>query len=236
VFRRDSRSYWDRRARENAFYFVDSGLDYKSPDLDAFWRGGVEVVDKILDSVGATIEPTDHVLDIGCGVGRLTRALAARAERVVGLDVSGEMLARARDLNAELPNVEWVQGDGESLQPVGDGSIDVCFSHVVFQHIPDPEVTLGYVGEMGRVLRPGGRACFVVSSDPKVHRQRPTLKHRVRSLVGRAPRGGDDPAWLGSAVDLDDLREAAGAAKLRIEEILMPGRQYTTVYAIREKD
>ena len=48
-------------------------------------------------------------------------------------------------------------------------SVDGCFSHVVFQHIPDPPITLNYVREMGRVLRPGGWALFQVSNDPTIH-------------------------------------------------------------------
>jgi ubiquinone/menaquinone biosynthesis C-methylase UbiE len=79
---------------------------------------------------------------------------------VIALDVSQEMLARARELNAQVQNVEWIHGDGRTLAPIGDGAVDGCFSHVVFQHLPDPEMTLGYVREMGRVLRPGGWAAF----------------------------------------------------------------------------
>jgi ubiquinone/menaquinone biosynthesis C-methylase UbiE len=230
----DSQRFWDRRARENALYFVDNQLDYRSPDTEAFWRGGEEVVDQLLDSVGETVSPGDHVLDIGCGVGRLTRALAARAGRVTGLDVSSEMLKRARDLNPGLPDVEWVQNDGTNLRPVADSSIDLCFSHVVFQHIPDPEVTLGYVREMGRVLKPGGRALFVVSTDPAIHRQRPGLRMRLEALVGRAPAGGDDPAWLGSAVDELSVRQAATDGGLGVRSFLAPGTQFSTVHAIRD--
>src|SRR5688500_9600928 len=76
---RNPRKFWDRRARENALYFVDSRLDYRAPDADAFWSGGARAVDRVLDSVDARIEPSDVVLDIGCGVGRLTRVLAERA-------------------------------------------------------------------------------------------------------------------------------------------------------------
>ena len=231
--RGNSELFWDRRARENALYFVDNELSYREPDAEAFWRGGEEVVDKILGSVGAAVSPADHVVDIGCGVGRLTRALAGRADRVTGIDVSSEMLTRARELNPDLTSVDWIQGDGESLQPIGDSSKDGCFSHVVFQHIPDAEVTLNYVHEIGRVLRPGGWAVFVLSTDPSVHRQRPGFGQRLRSLAGLAPRGGDHPAWLGSSVDVDRLRQAASEAGLKIESLLSPGTQFTTVHAVR---
>jgi N-acetylglucosaminyl-diphospho-decaprenol L-rhamnosyltransferase len=224
-----SERFWDERARENALYFVDNELDYENPDTEGFWRRGDEVVERMLDSVGLSIGPHDEVVDIGCGVGRLTRALAARAGHVYGIDVSSEMLELARQQNPELEGVEWVHGDGRGLAPIADASVDGCFSHVVFQHIPDPAVTLGYVREMGRVLRPGGWALFQVSTNPDVHRPRRTLKSRLKRLLRR----DDDSAWWGSAVDVDVLRAAATQAGLSIEAILDPGSQYTTVFAKR---
>jgi SAM-dependent methyltransferase len=224
--------FWDERAREDAFFFVDDRLDYGKPDLERFWREGAEALDLILDALGVAVSPDDDVVEIGCGVGRITRALASRARSVRALDVSAEMLARARELNAELDNVQWVQGDGTSLAGIDDSSADACFSHVVFQHIPDPRVTLGYVREMGRVLRPGGWSGFQVSNDPEVHRPRTGMR-RVRdrglALVGRAPRGQGDPAWLGSAVDLDELAIAAREGGLEIERIENPGTQFCLV-------
>jgi SAM-dependent methyltransferase len=221
----DMREFWDERARENALYFVDNTLDYRSPDAERFWREGELVVERILQMLGASVEPGDHVVEIGCGVGRLTRALAALAARVTALDVSAEMLARARELNPELDGVTWLEGDGASLAGVDDASADACLSHVVFQHIPDPGVTLGYVREMGRVLRPGGWSAFQVSNDPGVHRPR----RRLRALLRRGPRGQEHPAWLGSAVDLDELGATAAAAGMDVERVEGAGTQFCLV-------
>src|SRR4051794_13493555 len=203
--------FWDARAREDAYYFVDSRLDYGSPDEEAFWAGGEEALDKLLGVLGAGIPADGTVVDVGCGLGRLTRPLARRARQVVALDVSSEMIERARALNDGLGNVEWVHGDGESLRPVGDASVDAVISHVVFRHIPDPAVTLGYIREMGRVLRPGGFAAFEFSNkrEPHVHRSSGRFR-AVAALVGRAPRGVTDPAWVGAYVDLADVRRAGG--------------------------
>jgi len=224
-----SERFWDERARENALYFVDNELDYENPDAESFWRRGEVVVERMLGSVGLTIGPDEKVADIGCGVGRLARALATRAGHVYGIDVSSEMVELAKAHNPELADVEWLHGDGCSLQPLEDASVDGCFSHVVFQHIPDPQITLGYVREMGRVLRPGGWALFQVSTDPSVHRPPATLKSRAKALLRRR----DDGAWWGSAVDLDDLHAAATQPGLSIETLLDPGSQYTTVFAKR---
>jgi SAM-dependent methyltransferase len=225
--------FWDERAREQALFFVDNTVDYRKPDIERFWAEGEEAASAILDELGVEVRPTDAIVEIGCGVGRLTRALARRAAHVTAVDVSAEMLARARQLNPELENVRWLHGDGESLAGVETGSADGCFSHVVFQHLPDPELTLGYVREMGRVLRPGGWAAFGVSTDPAVHRPRRRARWRVAALLGRGPRGQEDPAWLGSAVSVDRLREVAAEAGMEFERVLQPGTQFTLVLARR---
>ena len=220
--------FWDARAKENAYYYVDNRLDYGSPDIEQFWADAEQDVDTVLGAVGGRILPTDVVVEIGCGLGRLTRVLAARAREVIAIDVSTEMLALAREHNAGVSNVSWLQGDGSSLAGVEDAVADVCFSHVVFQHIPDPGVTLGYVAEMGRVLKPGGWAAFQVSNDPDVHRpsRRAKARRRVRRLVRGGPRGQSDPEWLGSAVDLDSLREAADAGGMEVEAVAGEGTRF----------
>ena len=140
------------------------------------------------------------------------------------------MLHQASTYKHYLLNVECVHGYEHGLRGIGDSSVDGCFSHVVFQHIPDPEVTLAYVREMGRVLRPGGWALFQVSTDPSIHRRPGGLRRRVRALVGRDP---DDRAWWGSAVDPQALRGAVRDGGMVLESVLDEGSQYTTVHARR---
>jgi SAM-dependent methyltransferase len=221
--------FWDARARENALYFIDNRVDYTSPDANEFWASGATAVDEILGLVGMRIGPDQDLVEVGCGIGRITRVLAERARSVVAIDISAEMLAQAREVNPGLDNVRWHQGDGTSLAGVDHASADGLFSHVVFQHIPDPAITYGYVRDMGRVLRPGGWAAFQVSNDPTVHRPRQRLRERIGAAVGRAPRGQTDPAWLGSAVDLGELRAAAEGAGLDVELVVGEGTQFCFV-------
>ena len=228
-----SERFWDERAREQALFFVDNTVDYRNPDVERFWAEGEEAVGEILGELGVELRPADTLVEIGCGVGRLTRVLAKRAGQVVAVDVSEEMLARARELNPRLENVRWLHGDGESLAGIASASADGCFSHVVFQHLPDPELTLGYVREMGRVLRPGGWAAFGLSTDPAVHRPRRRAGWRLAALFGRGPRGQEHPAWLGSAVTLERLEAVAADGGLQLERVLHPGTQFTLVLGRR---
>jgi ubiquinone/menaquinone biosynthesis C-methylase UbiE len=229
----DMGRFWDARAREDAFFFVDNTGTYRDADIDRFWAEGRRNLETVLAAVGAEIRPDDVVLDIGCGVGRLTRVLAETAAHVHAIDVSAEMLEQARELNAHLTNVTWHHGDGTTLHPVADGSIDAIVSHVVFQHIPDPQVTLGYVREMGRVLKPGGWSAFQVSNDPALHQATIGVRDRVKAAIGRAPKGQDEPQWLGSAVDLQDLTAAALEGGLDIANVVGERTQFCYVRAVK---
>src|SRR3954453_10122277 len=100
----DRLQFGDERARQDAFWFVDSRLEYGSPDVERFWADGASDLQQLLDMVGAEVRPTDTVVDIGCGLGRLSRALAGRAAQVLAIDISAEMLEQAREYNAHLEN------------------------------------------------------------------------------------------------------------------------------------
>ena len=232
------RSFWDAKARENPMFYIHSVLDYEHPDEESFWSSGADNLDKTLDAFGVSIGPGDKVLEIGCGIGRMTRAIAARAHQVTGLDVSAEMIERARTALSDLANVNLLVGNGSDLADVGDASMDVVYSFIVFQHIPDPAITCGYVREIGRVLRPGGWTVFQVSERPEIHsaamwHSERTLAARVRRAVGRRPRGLLDPHWLGSAVERSDLLRAIGDGGLVLDRTVGDGSQFCMVHAHR---
>lgn len=230
-----ARRFWGERARDDAFFAVDSRQAYGDPDHDTFWTEGERDLDTLLSSVGAELRPDYDVVEIGCGVGRLTRVLARRVASVRALDVSEEMLRSAAEHNPALENVEWILGDGESLAVIASASADAVVSHVVFQHIPDPAITLGYVRDIGRVLRPRGWAAFQVSNDPAVHRRqsRPARALTAIRSLGRRP-WHESAYWRGSAVELPALRGAAAAGSMRVEAIAGEGTQYCLVRAVRE--
>lgn len=235
------RSFWDAKARENPMYFIHSVLDYGHPDEESFWSSGPSNLDQTLSPFGRTVEPTDRVVEIGCGIGRMTRALAARAAHVTGIDVSAEMIDRARVSLSELDNVDLLLGSGRDLAGVPDASADVVYSFIVFQHIPDPAITCAYVRDIGRVLRPGGWTVFQVSDRPEIHsaatwRSERKIVARMRRAIGRRPRGFLDPHWLGSAVARSDLLQAIAGGGLVLDETIGDGTQFCMVHAHRPVD
>jgi SAM-dependent methyltransferase len=96
-----------------------------------------------------------RVLDVGCGTGAVTRALAARlpAGRIVGVDPSAVFVEHARTLGAGIANVSFEVGDGRDL-PFEDASFDAVVYHTSLCHIPGPEQVLA---EARRVTAAGGR-------------------------------------------------------------------------------
>jgi SAM-dependent methyltransferase len=222
--------YWDRRAKDAAVHFVDSRQARRNPDLPAFWAAGEQALDGLLGELGLGLRGDEQVVEIGCGIGRLTRALAPRVQSVDALDISEEMLARAKEHNPELENVRWLHGDGTTLKPLPDGAYDACISFVVFQHLPDPELTYGYVREIGRVLRPGGWAAFQLSNDLQLH-QRPTGLRLLKHVVTN--RTYHHPAWFGSAVEIPRLKEVAAEGGLEIERVENEGSLYCMIRARR---
>lgn len=104
------------------------------------------------------IQPGEHVVDIGCGAGidsLIAADMVAPGGHVVGVDMTPQMLQKARQAAAETPldTVEFRRGYGEAL-PVPDNWADVIISNGVLNLMPDKQVALE---EMNRILKPGGR-------------------------------------------------------------------------------
>src|SRR5690349_9918453 len=107
----------------------------------------------LVDAVGA--HPDDRVLDVGCGAGRLSLDCARTAESVLGIDLSGEMLAvaRSRAAAAGTSNAVFEQGDAQ-VHPLEASSFDVVTSRWGAMFFGDPVAAFS---NMARALRPSGR-------------------------------------------------------------------------------
>lgn len=163
------RREWDERARENARYYVNTAQQEWNDD--EFFRSGEQTIkEEILTDMINICQGRDpkqmRVLEIGCGAGRITRALAGVFGEVHGVDVSGEMIAQAQRSLADQPNAHVHQNNGMDLTVLGGIPFDFAFSIIVFQHIPSREVIESYVREVHRLLRPGALFKFQVQGDP----------------------------------------------------------------------
>ena len=151
----------------------------------------------------AGIRRGTDVLDVGCGTGVVALAAARMGANVVGLDLTSELLARAKE-NAELSQVEiqWQEGDAEQM-PFGNASFNVVVSQFGHMFAPRPDVA---VREMLRVLKPGGTIAFS-TWPPELY------TGRVFALVGKysppLPTGVSSPIQWG---DPGIVRERLGNA------------------------
>jgi SAM-dependent methyltransferase len=162
------RREWDERARENARHYVATAQTDWS-DEEYFESGRMNVYHEILTDMGNVCQGQDQkrmkVLEIGCGSGRITRALADAFGEVYAVDISGEMIRQASETLRDRPNAHVFQNNGCDLKVLGDLQVDFAFSYIVFQHIPSRDVIYNYVREVHRLLRPGGLFKFQVQGD-----------------------------------------------------------------------
>ncbi|MCC6859038.1 MAG: methyltransferase domain-containing protein [Bryobacterales bacterium] len=210
---------WDERARENARYFVNTAREDWT-DQEFFRSGESTVREEILTDMGNICQGQDPkrmtVLEIGCGAGRVTRALAQVFGKVYGVDVSGEMIRRARQALRGVRNARVLRNNGADLT-VLDGPLrswhrylpgplgprppqfDFAFSTIVFQHIPSREVIENYVAEVHRVLRPGALFKFQVQGDASVEHSPEDTWHGVgfsdEEACAMARRHGFEPRY-----------------------------------------
>jgi SAM-dependent methyltransferase len=162
---------WDRRARENARYFIAT-TKQNWTDEEFFASGERTVAEQILGDMGNICQgraPRDmRVLEIGCGTGRITRALAGLFGEVHGVDISGEMIERARQSLRETGNAFVYQNNGMDLSVVPRLPFHFAFAIYVFDHIPSYSVIENYFRDVNRLLVPGALFKFQVQGCPDV--------------------------------------------------------------------
>jgi DNA-binding transcriptional ArsR family regulator len=162
----------DRRQGTSAFYsLITEG-------------GGAETLRaaRSLEGAFALGEREESGLDLGTGTGAFLPFLSRYVDRVIAVDGSRGMLARARE-RAEAdgtPPVAFVRGEAERL-PFGDGEMDGVVANMILHHLPRPEAALR---EIARVLAPGGRGVIV---DFESHGETWLLEEEGHRWPGFAP-------------------------------------------------
>lgn len=155
----------------------------------------------------AGIGPGQRVLDLCCGQGNVSAALAAAGAEPVGVDFSPAMLAIARD---RVPGVEFIEGDAQDL-PFPDRDFDAVVCNFGLVHVPDQARALA---EVARVLKPGGRFAMTGWSGPDVS---PTFKLFYGAVMAHGdpdvalPEGPNFHAYADSGW-VDGMFQAAGLA------------------------
>ena len=192
--KRDMQQGWNARAARDPFFYVET--THWDGDVDKFFALGESFARQLIDPMRQRFGAAgETALDLGCGLGRFSRALAQRFASVVAIDVSDGMIESAKRLNVThgFANVSFQTGDGVGL-PVPDNSIDFVWSYEVFQHMPSHDVISANIVEVGRVLRPKGLAMIHLKTGyqrPAIHA---VIRHLPQWVVTLAMRiAGKDP-------------------------------------------
>lgn len=155
----DSKKKWDFLAQKNAKYYVCSDQGEGISEEAFKEAGGVDYKDLVSNDqiVKEKIGTSSTVLEVGCGIGRMTEFFSRDFGSVCAIDISKNMIEQARERLKKYQNIKFVESNGVSY-PFDLNAFDLIFSFIVFQHMPDKETIIKNINEISRVLRPGGVA------------------------------------------------------------------------------
>lgn len=160
------REDWNERAREDAHYYVAFGQ--REQDSEEFFATASDTVRELEGALKRLPESgARNALEIGCGPGRLMRPMSRHFAEIHGVDISDEMIGRARVNLAGIEHAHPHTVSGSDLSLFDSDYFDFVYSFAVFQHIPSAEVVFSYLRETVRVLKPGGVAHLQLNGLPK---------------------------------------------------------------------
>ncbi|MCC5024897.1 MAG: class I SAM-dependent methyltransferase [Candidatus Synoicihabitans palmerolidicus] len=189
-----TKTVWEKLARQDPFWavLIDPTKTGHRWQVDEFFATGRTAVDNDIDYLVHQLPALrkDAVLDFGCGVGRLSQALATHCAQVTGLDVAASMLEQARLHNQHGKRVTYVHNSARNLSRFPDAQCDMVYSVITLQHIP-ASLIRGYLREFMRICRPGEAVFFQLSSEAPVEPWRfswypPTAWMRIKRLFREA--------------------------------------------------
>jgi len=189
------RDVWDGLAEQDALHAILTDPTKKQGKwgIANFMATGVAEVSIVMNhlaQIGHYPQTESTALDFGCGVGRLTQALAQRFSSCVGIDVSQHMIQEANALN-RYENCRYITSSSPVL-PFDDASFTFIYSNIVLQHMPQ-RLSVGYLKEFVRVLAPGGILVFGVQDSFPIRdipslitwlRQTVRLRTRIKEALG----------------------------------------------------
>lgn len=159
------RGEWDRRARDNPRHYALDGKQNWS-DEEFFQSGEQSVAEQILTDMHNICQGKDprrmRVLEIGCGAGRVTRALARVFGEVHACDISPEMVRLATAAVSDCPNAFIYRNSGRSVDVLSHLRFDFAYSMCVFHHVSSLEVIESYLRSVHSLLEPGALFKFEV--------------------------------------------------------------------------
>jgi ubiquinone/menaquinone biosynthesis C-methylase UbiE len=173
---------------------------YSLGSADILGRATTEIVVRLAQ--WGLLRPDAAVLDIGCGIGRIERALAPRVGAITAIDVSAGMMEEASRRCRDLLNVVFEQCNGRDLAGFRDRSFDLVLAVDSFPYLfaADPEIVARHLRDAARVLRPGGAVVilnFSYRDDEKADRRDAERLAGINGFTIRRAGTRDFTLWDG---------------------------------------
>jgi SAM-dependent methyltransferase len=223
---------WDDLALVDPFWAVLAAEGKRGGrwELGEFLSTGEADAEQILATAAELGRPSrrERALDFGCGVGRLTRALARRFDEAVGVDVSERMLDHARRLNADTPNVIFTDAEHPPA-----GRFDLVVANLVLQHLPSRPLARVHITRLVEAARPDGLVVFQLPTRlPLAQRLQPRRRLysalRTHLSAERLHAAGFHPVRMLALpeADVHATVEGAGATVAHTEDAAAAGLRY----------
>lgn len=165
----DIQKNWEGFANDDPMWAICIRPDKRKNgwEHDDFFTTGQKQIQLLLNELNAKQISfnTTHAMDFGCGMGRLSRALADTFENTVGVDISFKMVELARNTNHSIQGLSFVQNDKIPFEQFDSDRFDFILSYITLQH-NDPEISAQLLSELCRVLASGGLLVFQLPSEP----------------------------------------------------------------------
>ncbi|MGA8622329.1 MAG: methyltransferase domain-containing protein [Candidatus Sulfotelmatobacter sp.] len=192
---------WEDLAHLDPLWAIlsDNRKQFGRWDWEEFFASGQREIDILMSSSGFAPGDNGRVLDFGCGVGRLSRALRFYFAQVYGVDISDEMIRLARE---HTQSCTFLLNQKDDLRLFNDDFFDFVYSNIVLQHQSTKEIARAYIREFVRVLKPKG---MIVLQMPYKLTARDGLQPR-RRLYSLLKMLGFSAGFLYSKLHLSPMR------------------------------
>lgn len=173
---------WEQFAKSDPFWAVLTHPDKKDGKwkIDELFKTGDEEIDQLMDSIGHHVKNREQALDFGCGVGRLSQALAKTFKKVIGVDIAPSMILLANGNNRYPQICDFVLNETNDLKCFPNDYFDFIYSNITLQHMRARYIK-GYLKEFFRILKPQGVAVFQLPSHLTTNSPIKKLKQQLRA-------------------------------------------------------